>query len=519
MIRRRARPVVPVLLLALSACTAAETSTALPRGVPEQEGVRSAAVMRFLDAVEQRGYEFHSFMFVRHGKVIAEGWWNPYAPHLKHTMYSTSKSFTSTAIGFAVAERRISVDDRVVSFFPDDLPESVSPALAALRIRDVISMTTGQDPDPTGIVARDTNWVATFLATPIVHEPGSRFLYNTLGTYVLSAIITAATGEPLIDYLRPRLFAPLGITDVDWEVDPQGRNTGGWGLRLRTEDMAKFGQLYLQRGKWNGEQILPAAWIDEATTAAILQAPDLADSVRAASDWLQGYGYQFWRCRHNAFRADGAFGQFIIVMPDQDAVVVITSESADMQGEINLVWEHLLPAMQDGPLPEDRDMQARLTDRLAALALPPPRRGEAPALAAAISGRTYAVAPNDRGIDSLSFQFTGDTCTVALTSGGGVATLGFGAGAWRLGETTRRGPYLIATAKAAYVGLPPLRVAGAYRWDDQRTLRLVLRYVESPHSETLICRFDGDEVSVSMGTSLGPMSAAPTLTGRLATAD
>jgi hypothetical protein len=280
--------------------------------------------------------------------------------------------------------------------------------------------------------------------------------------------------------------------------------------------MARFGQLYLQRGRWNGEQVLPAAWVDEATSVSILQAPELPDSVRVTSDWLQGYGYQFWRSRHGAFRADGAFGQFIIVMPAQEAVVVITSESADMQGELDLVWAHLLPAMRDGPLPGDREAHARLRDRLAGLALPAPSPGQAPALAATLPGRTYTIAPNDRGITSLAFRRAGDTVSVTIASDGGVATIGFGAGAWTLGETTRRGPYLLATAKAAYVGLPPLRIAGAYRWDDERTLRLVLRYIESPHSETLICRFDGDGITVALATSLGPASAAPTLTGRRA---
>ncbi len=506
--------IASAMVLAIAACTPTETATSLPRSVPEREGVSSAAILDFLDAVERSDHEFHSFMFLRHGKVIAEGWWAPYAPELKHTMYSTSKSFTSTAVGFAVAEGLLTVDDKVVSFFPDDLPDTVSAYLADLTVRDVLSMTVGQDPDPTGLVAQDSNWVRAFLATPIVKEPGSTFLYNSLGTYMLSAMVTAVTGEKVIDYLTPRLFDPLGIADVDWEVDPQGRNTGGWGLRIRTEDMAKFGQLYLQHGMWHDEQILPASWVEEATTAKILQAPELADSIRRTSDWLQGYGYQFWRSRHDAFRADGAFGQFIIVMPDRDAVVVITSESPDMQGELNLVWDHLLPAIHETPLPEDRAAEVRLQERLAALALPLPARTAAPSLAADLSGRTYAFAPNDRGLESLSLQFTADTCTVRLRSGGDDFTIGYVEGGWRYGETTRRGPNLVAAAKASYVGLPPLRIAGAYGWDDERTLRLVLRYIESPHTETLICRFDGDTVSVNTTGILTPADA-PALEGVL----
>lgn len=514
MMKRRGATILSALLLAVSACTASESSTSLERSTPTREGVDADAIVDFLDAVRGSDHEFHSFMFLRHGKVIAEGWWNPYRPDLKHTMYSLSKSFTSTAVGFAVTEELLSVDHTIISFFPSDLPDTISPYLAELTVRDVISMTTGQDPDPTDIVMTDSNWVKTFLATPIVNEPGSTFLYNTLGTYTLSAILTAVTGEKVIDYLRPRLLEPLGITDVDWEVDPQGRNTGGWGFRIRTEDMAKFGQLYLQNGMWNGEQILPASWVREATTASILQYPEAPDSIRERSDWLQGYGYQFWRCRHDAFRGDGAFGQFIIMMPDQDAVVVITSESADLQSEINLVWDHLLPAMQEGTLPDDAAAEGRLRERLATLALPIPRSAATPAQDVPVLGATYSVAPNEQGIESLAFQCADGTCAVTISSDTAAHTIRFGEGRWEYGETTRRGPYLVPT-RSAYVGLPPLRVAGAYAWDDERTLRLVLRYIESPHTETLVSRFEGDDVAVTMLGSFMPSPTAPTLVGHM----
>jgi CubicO group peptidase (beta-lactamase class C family) len=508
----KALSIVSAIVLTLSACADHDLSTSLERSTPAAEGVRAEGIIEFLDAVARSDHELHSFMFVRHGKVIAEGWWEPYRSDLKHTMYSTSKSFTSTAVGLAVSEGLLSLDDEVVSFFPTEVPDTVSPYLVALTVKDVITMTTGQDPDPTRLVARDSNWVRAFLATPIVDEPGSTFLYNTLGTYMLSAIVTTVTGETVLEYLTPRLFGPLGITDVDWEVDPQGRNTGGWGLRIRTEDMAKVGQLYLQNGMWHGERVLPASWVQEATTASILQAPELPDSIRQTSDWLQGYGYQFWRCRHNAFRADGAFGQFIIVMPDQDAVIVITSETADMQSELDLVWEYLLPAIQDGPLLGSREVDARLAERLAALALPVPASAATPAPDVPVGAASYAVAPNDLGIQSLSVQCSGGPCAMTMATDDGGFTFGFGDGTWEYGETTRRGPYLVP-AKAAYVGLPPLAVAGAYVWDDERTLRLILRYIESPHTETLVARFDGDDLSLTLDNSLAPGSNGPTVVG------
>src|SRR5690606_20224063 len=192
----------------------------------------------------------------------------------------------------------------------------------------LLTMTVGQQPDPTvPVVSSGDDWVKTFLATPIVNEPGSTFLYNSAATYVLSAIVTRVTGETMIDYLRPRLFEPLGISGIDWETDPKGNNTGGWGLRLHTEDMAKFGQLFLQDGMWNGRRLLPAGWVADASTAHIQQEPQRPAEQRAVSDWHQGYCYQMWRCRHNAYRGDGAFGQYIVVMPDQDAVLAITSQT------------------------------------------------------------------------------------------------------------------------------------------------------------------------------------------------
>ena len=243
------------------------------------------------------------------------------------------------------------------------------------------------DPEPTASIrSSNGNWIRAILRTPIVNRPGSKFLYNSLSTYLLSAIVQKVTGRRVIDYLTPGFFAPLGITGMDWDVDPQGINTGGWGLRVKTEDMAKLGQLYLQKGKWDGTQILPASWVEEATTAKIDQAPGAPQSKRDSSDWMQGYCYQFWRCRHNAFRADGAYGQYIVVMPDQDAVVAITAESFDLQGELNLVWSHLLPAFRSGRLPADAEGAGTLRRRLSALALPPHKAGVPSAITGSVRG-------------------------------------------------------------------------------------------------------------------------------------
>lgn len=257
---------VLLLLTALHFKASAQTGNTLPHSTPEAEGVSATAISVFLDSVAASKHEFHSFMLLRHCKVITEGWWNPYRPDLRHTLYSLSKSFTATAVGFARAEGKLSLTDKVMSFFPNELPDSVSSNLQQLTVKDLLTMSVGQEPDPTGIVSGDTNWVKRFLTVPIKYQPGSRFLYNSTATYMLSAIVSKVTGQRVIDYLQPRLFEPLHIAKSDWEESPQHINTGGWGLRLRTEDIAKFAQLFLQKGKWNRKQILPQGWVEEAST-------------------------------------------------------------------------------------------------------------------------------------------------------------------------------------------------------------------------------------------------------------
>ena len=329
-----------------------EIAYPLPRSTPQAENVTRRGISAFLSAIQQSGQELHSLMIVRNGKVVAEQWFGDHAPSKPHAMYSVSKTFAATAIGFAVSENRLKVTDKVISFFPDKLPETVSPNLQALEIRHLLTMSVGHDVNRVEQARRVANadWVKAFLSVPIEEKPGTEFMYNSMATYMLSAIIQKVTGEKLIDYLTPRLFRPLGITGITWEESPQGINIGGWGLNVKTEDMAKLGLLYLQKGKWNGKQLLPESWIEEATTSHIASLPSgtKRENLKmkpADSDWLQGYGYQMWRCRHNGVRADGASGQFIVILPEKNTVIVLTANIPDMQAELNLVWEHILPAL------------------------------------------------------------------------------------------------------------------------------------------------------------------------------
>lgn len=326
---------------------------ALPRSTAEAEKVNPKNIANYLEAVKASGQELHSLMIVRHGKVVAEYWFGENASNKPHVLHSVSKTFTSTAIGFAVQENLLKVSDKVISFFPEKLPAEVSENLKNMEIRHLLTMTAGHDTDPTRAIRADkeNDWVTAFLATPVEHKPGTQYVYNSVATYMLSAILQQVTGERVIDYLQPRFFRPLGIVAARWEESIQGIPVGGWGLHLKTEDLAKLGQFYLQKGKWNGKQLLSEAWIEEASSAQVASLPAGVKrenlKIKAKdSDWLQGYGYQLWRSRHNSYRADGANGQFVLVLPEKDAVIVATANIQDMQGEINLIWKHLLPGLK-----------------------------------------------------------------------------------------------------------------------------------------------------------------------------
>jgi CubicO group peptidase (beta-lactamase class C family) len=477
----------------------------LPRSAPEAQGVSSAAILGFLSALGESKHEFHSFMMVRHGHVIAEGWWAPYRKDARHMLYSLSKSFTSTSIGFAVTEGKLTLEDPVTSFFPNDLPPTVSGNLANLRVKHLLTMSVGHAKDSTPIITREQNWVKSFLSLPIDNTPGSVFLYNSGATYMLSAIAQKLSGQRILEYLRPRLFEPLDIRGMTWETCPLGINTGGWGLNLQTDAIAKFGQFYLQNGFWDGRQILPRAWIEEATTFKIQQPAgpggDL-DKLKQTSDWHQGYCYQFWRCRHNGFRGDGAFGQFAIVMPEHDAVVAITGQSADIQGELNLVWEHLLPALKDTALPSDVATESRLRVKLASLSLPPPGGSAASPTAARISGKRFQIQSNTASVQAVRFDYHRDSCTFTLTDANGHYPIRCGLERWVEGKTNMPG-----TPPRLTVGeLRPSKCAASGTWKDSGTFVMTWRFYETPHHDTVTCRFDGDSVMVDYLNSISEIS-------------
>ena len=489
----------------------------LPRSIPEAQGVASGGLLDFLNAVESQKLNLHSVMVVKHGHVVAEGWWQPYGPDLRHTLYSLSKSFTSSAVGFAVAEGKLTVEDKVVRFFPDDLPATVSPNLAAMRVKDLLTMNTGHAQDSTPTLAQhpETTWVRSFLSLPVEHEPGTHFVYNSGATFMLSALVQKLTGQTVLDYLRPRLFAPLGIVGADWELNPQGIAVGGWGLRVRTEDIAKFGQLYLKKGVWQGKRILPESWVAEATAAQVPSQVGWGNRPKADNDWLQGYGYQFWRCRHDAYRGDGAFGQFCVVLPGEDAVVAITAESANLPGILDAVWAHVLPALRGEGRGDGRFKAMR--EKLTHLALPRPEGQPTVPLVQELNQKTFILQSNAMNWTSVALRFGAKQCDLFFRDAKSEMSIPVGLTDWLDSMTELPTAPLKLTGTYGKDGIPT-RLAAAGAWTDPNTFTIALRFTETAHYDTLTCRFEGEGVQLQFRSSLSILNNAkdkrPPLTGK-----
>lgn len=505
----------------------------LPRSTPEQEGISSKGILDFLNAIDTGKIEIHSFMFIRHGKVVSEGWWNPYGPELKHLMYSASKTFTATGIGLAIAENRMKLTDKVVSFFPASLPDTISDYMKIMTVKDLLMMATGIVSEPR--IGQDDEWVRSFLSRAPSSKPGTVFKYYNTATFMLSAIVQQVTGETLFDYLQPRIFKPLEIKGIDWDLNPQGINLGLMGLRLHTEDMGKFGQLLLQKGNWNGKQLIPEDWVREATSFKIKSEGGINKTPPELNDWVQGYCYQMWRGRNNSVRLDGMAGQFVILMPDKEAIVVLTANATNTQKELDLVWNYLFPSIKGiKPLAPDPDANAELKRRLALLSVKPTAVASVSStIPSKVSGKNVVFAENNYGIQGVGFKFNNDVCELSIKRENVTYSIKAGQDTWRLSNTGLTS--LLSAPRAGSsksidanyrILQPVIRPAATYTWTDNNTLDLSVRFVEeSLGSEGVIIKFseEGGIITVNLtrkggrGPAMGPgAQAAPTvLTGKI----
>jgi CubicO group peptidase (beta-lactamase class C family) len=480
------------------------TALSIPRSTPEAQGVPSAVVSRFLDAIKASGQEFHSVMVIRHGHVIAEGWWHPYSQTLKHDLYSLSKSFTGTAIGLAADEKLLTIEDTVISFFPNDKPATVSTNLASLKVKHLLSMSVGQEKD--SILTLETTpsgerWEKTFLSLPVVYQPGLHFLYNSGASYMLSSIIRQVSGHSTHEFLGSRLYEPLGITGATWTENAEGNNMGASHLRIRTEDVARLGQLYLQEGRWGTKQILSKEWVTMATKKEI-------ENGKNDNSWAYGYGYQFWMNPTGGFRADGAYGQYSMVLPDKDTVVAITSESVDKAATMATVWDYLYPGIKEmTPLPPNAAEHGQLEKELKALAFTPPFIKSRSSFAAAISGKKFILDSNPFNAKAVSFSFSGDRTVFRLVEDGKpdiVITCGMKD--WiTYGNKKPSAHSLFSLRRIDFDSV----VAASATWKDEHILLLTFRFMETAHGDSLTCIFDGDKLRIQFLFSAARLEKKP----------
>jgi len=423
---------------------------------PEEAGISSAGVIKYLDAVAASGLEHHSILVLRRGILACKMNFAPYDDQMPHVLFSLSKSFTSAAAGFAVQEGLLSWDSRVEDVLPEKMPENPSQRHKDITLHHLLTMGSGLDPASAEWYDVE-DWAKKILSFDVVHEPGTFFHYNSHGTYLVSCMVQKVTGQSVRDYLLPRLFEPLGIEKPDWDVCPQGVCVGGWGLHLSSDSIARFGQCLLQKGVWQGKQVLSPEWLEKAT---VKQIDNSNGSPEPENEWHQGYGYQFWRTRGNRFRGDGMFGQICMVSPEKEMVVAITAGINDMGKEMQLLHEYLFPAADMVPGTEEE--QAELQKRMAALNYPWPE--------------------HDAAQSAPAGTYTDGTTTLTIAEDGTAALV--------LDEDTLRfGPGCKRFAEESDPGSKTLHFEGVYGMQDGK-MTLLERSMEAPFTFKGSCIFN-----------------------------
>lgn len=473
---------VPFAVFLITAASLHAQIRDLPRTAPENEGVPSEAVAAVFDSLmAQPRTEIHSVMVVRRGKVIGEIHPAPFAPEYRHTLYSCSKTFVAAAVGLAVADNRLRLTDRVAAFFPESLPDSVSPHLADMTVHHLLTMTSGITPD-WEMRGKRTDWTRAFLSKT-VKKPGEKFEYDSMSTYLLSAIVQKVTGMTLLDYLTKKLFRPMNITEAAWEMSPEGIHTGGWGLHIQSESMAKFGLLLLRRGVWEGRRLLPDDWVERMTSRQIATEGG-------------GYGYQTWMDEYSgAVRADGALGQYILMIPDKEMVIVVTQcTRTNGSQQRKLIRERLIPHVKEETLPPGK-AYALLLKKQKAYALPTVQGKPASPSASTYADKTIALEPNAYGWTSLHLRFRPREVMMTVTMKDGKAVeFAFGYRKWLTKAIDAYPPYSISPIDR-FKGIElPLHAAGSYAWPSADTLRLKVHYVDWVSAIDLSLCFENENV-------------------------
>ena len=470
------------------------------KATPEQMGVSSSLILEYIENLEKSQTEMHGLMIMRHNKMIAEGWWTPYGPNLRHGLQSHTKTYAATAVGIAYTEGLLKLDERIIDIFPDESPKDPSENLKLLTVRDVLCMGCGMDTMPRPSV----DWIRDFLATPVNHKPGTTYMYNSTGSTLLGAIVRKKTGLGLHDYLTPRLFNKIGIDpdNLRWMCMPDGMEVGGGGLYATTEDNFRLMKLYADGGVWEGERILAEDYVKLATTNQNDSATESINNPEASDNFL-GYGFQIWMCKpEHSYRADGAMGQFTIILPDQDLEIAINETAVGAhwaQSTLNITWDFVEKIKGDAALPEDPEAYDRLTRKLKRLNIGNPECQPFSPTVEKICGKKYKVTGGDLtpfganfmtgqradGIDTFSLNFDNYGLVWDFVTRSGRAE--------KIRFTTNGTRFTNLLGKSE--DLTQIYLGDAF-WKDDNTLIMHGRWVETCIEDTYILKFDGDNLSI-----------------------
>ncbi len=461
------------------------------RESPEKHGINSVDIIRFLNDVEVIKSNLHTFMLLKGGVVVAEGYRYPYEASQLRLLHSGSKTFTATAIGIAVREKLLDLEDNVISFFPEYDSCEMDRRFKNMTVKNLLTMSTGHSEDSISVITTKQNWVEEFIKMPLQYEPGEKFLYDSGATFMLSAILTRVTGVSLEKYLKTRLFEPLGITGYEWD-HKDGITTGGWGLMLKPEDFAKLGVLFLGKGEFEGKRIFDPSWADMASSKQI----DTSE-IEVRDDWSKGYCFQMWRGSENTFRADGAFGQFCIIAPDKDIVAVITSEDGDSQELLSLFYSKVLSKAKDKMVFPDCSKQIELSRMLCNMSKPIVFDATSSYLEERLSGRKYLVGFDGMELE-ISFDFHNDRAQIAI-------------GEKQVIDSSKvtfiSGVMQCEIAPATFIEFfdnlnRSWRYSAHHSWVNYNTLLIDVYYTETAHSHQIEVIFDEDSIDMRIITSI-----------------
>ena len=462
----------------------------LPRSTPAAEGISTQAVINMMDSLMALPEcDIHHVMVVRHGKVVAELHPAPFRAEDSHTLYSASKTFTSLAIGIAIDENLLRLDDRVMTFFPEKRTDRVSDNMADMTVRDLLMMASGVKPDWT-MRNNSMDWVKDWLAKSVDDKPGSLFQYDSMCTFMLSAIVQRVTGYTMLEYLEKKLFPPMHITVADWETSPDGINTGGWGLRVQAETMAKLGQLLLNKGSWNGQQLVSADYVEAACSRLI---DGGAKETVPPTDGNQGYGYQVWQSKWpGSFRADGAMGQYTVVVPQEDLVVVILGMKLYGHEELACIWNQLMPGLKAAPLQPEKKLQKKLDNLCAkaSLQLPQGNKGKN-------QSKLLHLESNKFGIREIGLFGGGAEKTMEVEyEAQDSESFVLGYGSWCYSPLAGMPYYSINAINRMQGFAHGFTAAAAYAWTSPMMLEVRVHYVDWISGLVFIFDFNKNEVTI-----------------------